>query len=69
MVIRYKCKNCGTILYEFKEAKDPVGLLTPREVAFEYNFVCPKCKATLNPDLSKDWKKRIIVKPAKKSKP
>jgi rubredoxin len=67
-MIVYKCRNCGAVLYEFSCVQDPRGLLTPREVAFEYNFVCPKCKAPLNPDIGRDWKKRIIVKPAKKSK-
>ena len=42
MVIRYKCKNCGTILYEFKEAIDP--------------------------NISNNWKERIIVKPATSKK-
>jgi transcription initiation factor IIE alpha subunit len=68
-MIVYKCRNCGAVLYKFEEAKDPAGLLSPYEVALMYNFVCPKCKAPLNPDIGGNWKERIIVKPAKKNKP
>jgi DNA-directed RNA polymerase subunit RPC12/RpoP len=68
-MIVYKCRNCGAVLYEFKGVQDSLGLLSPREVAVMYNFVCPKCKAPLNPDIGTDWKERIVVKPAKKSKP
>jgi hypothetical protein len=66
-MIVYKCRNCGAVLYEFKE-RDSTGLLSPREVAVMYN-ICPKCKAPLDPNISSNWKDRIIVKPAKKSKP
>jgi len=72
-MITYKCRNCGAVLYEFKDVGDPQGLLSPYEVAVMYNFVCPKCKAPLDPNVSNwsNWKERIIVKPAtsKKSKP
>jgi rubredoxin len=69
MPIRYRCKNCGAVLYEFKKPGDPCGLLTPYEVAFTYHFSCPVCKSPLNPDTSNpDWREHIVVKPATKRK-
>ena len=67
-MIRYKCRNCGAILYENNKS-DYCGLPTPREVAFMYNFVCPVCKSPLNPDTSNpDWREHIIIKQAEHSK-
>jgi rubredoxin len=65
MPIRYRCKRCGAVLYVFEKIGDPLGLLTPREVALTYNFTCPVCKSQLNPDTANpDWREHIIVKPA-----
>ena len=64
-MIRYKCRNCGAILYEHNKS-DHCGLLTPREVAMTLGCVCPVCKSPLNPDTSNpDWREHIIIKPAK----
>jgi hypothetical protein len=53
------------VLYEFKKPGDPCGLLTPREVAFMYDFTCPVCKSPLNPDTSNpDWREHMVVKSA-----
>jgi len=68
MTIRYKCKNCGALLYECREP-DYRGVLTPHEVAFMYNFACPVCKSPLNPDTrNPDWREHIVVKPAEHGK-
>jgi RNA polymerase subunit RPABC4/transcription elongation factor Spt4 len=70
MPIRYRCRNCGAVLYEFtRVGQDYMGVPTPREVAFMYFFTCPVCKSPLNPDTSNpDWREHIIIKPAEHSK-
>jgi RNA polymerase subunit RPABC4/transcription elongation factor Spt4 len=68
MTIRYKCRNCGAILYEHNKS-DHCGLLTPREVAYVHGCVCPVCKSPLNSDTSNpDWREHIIIKQAEHSK-
>jgi RNA polymerase subunit RPABC4/transcription elongation factor Spt4 len=68
MTIRYKCRNCGAILYEHNKS-DHCGLLTPREVALIHGCICPVCKAQLNPDTNNpDWREHIIIKQAEHSK-
>jgi rubredoxin len=63
--IRYRCRNCGAVLYVFEKIGDPLGLLTPREVAFTYNFTCPVCKSQLNPNTTNpDWREHIRIKQA-----
>jgi len=67
MPVRYRCRNCGAVLYEFKRVgQDYIGVPTPREVAFMYHFTCPVCKSQLNWDTSNpDWREHIVVKPAR----
>ena len=61
-MIRYKCRKCGYILYEFNEINDTRGILTPREVAHTYNFTCPNCKSQLNPNIANpDWREHIVI--------
>jgi len=62
MTIRYKCRKCGCILYDFSEISDYRGLLTPWEVAYSYDFTCPNCKSTLNYDtVNPDWREHIVI--------
>ena len=62
MTIRYKCRKCGCILYDFSEISDYRGLLTPYEIAYSYDFTCPNCKAQLNPNIDNpDWREHIVI--------
>lgn len=48
MPIRYVCKHCGLVLWEFKEVgQDYYGLPTPEEIIRVYGGICPRCKADL----------------------
>ncbi|MEM4487841.1 MAG: hypothetical protein QXK88_03435 [Desulfurococcaceae archaeon] len=62
MVIRYKCKHCGQVLYEFKGVgQSYIGVPTPIEVVKLIGYICPSCKKTLdNP--SRNFKETIVVK-------
>jgi uncharacterized Zn finger protein (UPF0148 family) len=71
MPIRYICRKCGTILYEYTNVSEqyPCGAPSPNAVARIYNYVCPVCRAQLNPDTTNsDWREHLIIKPAKTSK-
>ena len=66
--IRYICRRCGTILYEYTRVSEqyPCGAPSPDAVARIYNYVCPVCRAQLNPDTTNsDWREHLIIKPAK----
>lgn len=47
MAIKYVCKRCGHVLYEFTKIGSSIGLLTPLEVAKLHGYVCPSCKSPL----------------------
>ncbi len=53
MPVRYICRHCGTVLWEFKHVgQDYYGLPTPTEVMNVYGGICPNCKRELRkPDL------------------
>ncbi len=62
-MIRYKCKNCGYILYEYNGARDYRGLLTPLSVCMLYSFTCPNCGRKLNPNIhNPDYREHIVIK-------
>ncbi len=62
-MIRYKCKNCGYILYEYNGVRDYRGLLTPLEVATMYAFICPNCGKKLNPNIhNPDYREHVVIK-------
>ncbi|ADI32324.1 hypothetical protein [Staphylothermus hellenicus] len=49
MPVRYVCKHCGYVLWEFKEVgQDYYGIPTPEEVIRVYGGICPKCKHDLS---------------------
>lgn len=54
MPVKYVCKHCGYILWEFREVgQDYYGIPTPEEVIRVYGGICPKCKHDLSiPSLS-----------------
>jgi len=62
MTIRYICKKCGFILYEFKNIRGSQGLLTPLQVAHMYGYICPKCGRRIEFKEDEDWRGRIIIK-------
>ena len=62
MTIRYICKKCGFVLYEFKGIGDPRGLLMPVQVIHMYGYVCPKCGRKLEFNVDEDWRGKVIVK-------
>jgi len=48
MPVRYLCRHCGAILWEFKHVgQDYYGLPTPTEVINVYGGICPNCKREL----------------------
>jgi hypothetical protein len=67
MPIRYRCKRCGFIFYEYTDKqsmgnKKYWGLPSPSDVAMMYDYVCPRCGRRLSLKPTKD---DIIVKPVK----
>jgi hypothetical protein len=60
-MIVYKCRKCGHILFKY-EKRTNYPLPTPVDVAYHYNFKCPYCGAQLNPEISLDYRERIIIK-------
>jgi hypothetical protein len=65
--VRYKCKKCGFVLYEYTSKESMgneryMGLLSPMQVAAKYDFVCPRCGGALNTRPSRE---DIRVRPLK----
>ncbi|MEM0368566.1 MAG: hypothetical protein QW816_06455 [Desulfurococcaceae archaeon] len=48
MPIRYRCKHCGHVLYEFKGVgQSYIGAPSPLEVIKLVGHICPSCKRIL----------------------
>ncbi|GEM_PF-426267 len=48
MPVKYVCRNCGFVLWEFREVgQDYYGVPTPEEVIRVYGGICPRCKSDL----------------------
>ncbi len=59
MVVRYVCKHCGYVIWEFKEVgQDYYGIPTPSEIMLVTGGVCPRCKHELSIPNIKDIKIR-----------
>ncbi len=60
MGVRYVCKHCGYVLWEFKHVgQDYFGIPTPSEIMLATGGICPRCKRELSiPTLSD-----IVIKP------
>ncbi len=54
MVVRYVCKHCGYIIWEFREVgQDYYGIPTPSEIMLVTGGICPRCKHELSmPEIS-----------------
>jgi len=64
MPIKYRCKNCGFIIYEFKKVgQDFSGVPTPLEVIRITGGICPSCKKHLELPGVEDYKTYIILRP------
>jgi DNA-directed RNA polymerase subunit RPC12/RpoP len=62
--VRYRCRRCGSILYEFKGVgQSYAGLLTPVEVAKMYGYICPHCKSMLEAS-QMSVRGNIVIKPS-----
>ncbi len=49
MPVKYICRKCGYVLWEFKRVgQDCYGLPTPSEVIAFYGGICPNCKRELS---------------------
>ncbi len=62
MPIKYVCRSCGHVIYEFNKIGSSVGLLSPLEVAKLLGYVCPHCKSQLSVPAGKHFKEYIIVR-------
>lgn len=70
MPVRYTCRHCGFVLWEFKHVgQDCYGLPSPSEIITFYGGICPKCKKELSkPSLNdisigiRDLQQRIPAK-------
>jgi len=61
--IRYRCKHCGYILFEFvKVGQDYYGVPTPEEIYRIYGGVCPRCKSMLEIPSPTEIRSRIIIR-------
>lgn len=47
MPVKYVCRSCGHVIYEFDKVGSSIGLLSPLEVAKLHGYVCPSCKSQL----------------------
>jgi len=64
MPIRYRCKGCGYVIYEFKRVgQDYTGVPTPLEIIRLTGGVCPACKRHLENPKPEDYRSYIIVRP------
>lgn len=60
--IKYRCKHCGRVLYEFKEVgQSYIGVPTPHEVVKLVGYVCPSCKKVLEAP-GVNFKQFVVVK-------
>lgn len=63
MPVKFRCRHCGYVLYEFKGVgQNYVGVPTPLEVIKLVGYVCPNCKRVLEVPRS-NFKEFIVVKP------
>ncbi len=57
MPVRYRCRHCGAVLWEFKYVgQDYYGLPSPSEVMNVYGGICPVCKRELRAPSTEDIK-------------
>ncbi len=64
MPIKYRCKSCGYIIYEFKRVgQDYTGVPTPLEIIRLTGGVCPACKRHLEYLRPEDYRSYVIIKP------
>ena len=60
MPVKYVCKNCGYILYEFERVgQDFYGVRTPSEIRSIFGGICPRCGHELSTPSIEDIKIRI----------
>lgn len=63
MPVKYRCRHCGYILYEFKGVgQSYIGIPTPSEVIKLVGYVCPHCKRVLETPKG-SFKEYVVVKP------
>ncbi|MCC6011010.1 MAG: hypothetical protein LM556_01255 [Desulfurococcaceae archaeon] len=64
MPIRYICRSCGHVIYEFKKVgQDFTGVPTPLEVIRITGGICPACKRHLELPSPEEYRSYIILKP------
>lgn len=56
MPLRYRCRNCNNILYEYRP--NSYGIPTPTKVVRAYRRVCPFCGS----ELGMSWSVRVESK-------
>ncbi len=60
MPIRYVCKHCGYVIWEFKQVgQDYFGIPTPSEIMLATGGICPNCKRELSIPTLSDIRIRI----------
>lgn len=60
MPVKYVCRHCGYVLWEFnKVGQDYFGLPSPSEVINAHGGICPRCKHDLRRPSLKDIKINI----------
>ncbi len=68
MPVRYVCRHCGELLWEFKHVgQDCYGLPTPTEVMNVYGGICPRCKRELHKPSRGDIVVRIAGKASREA--
>lgn len=64
MPIRYRCSNCGNVLFEFRGVgQSYMGVPTPEEVVKLVGHICPSCKRELEIP-SRHYKDYILIRSA-----